>query len=238
MIETDSINQWQIAQRLIRGQIVDGAFAPGEKLGEVQLAKSLGISRTPLREALVRLEEEGLLVKGKAGYSIREFTIAEVMDAIELRGIMEGAAARFAAQRSIEPSKLRAIKKTLKDIDSLIKNKRGGYEQLNARFHKQLASLSGSGLIEQEVLRTYRFPFADPSAVPSNQRGAEHFQITNRQGQQQHKDILSAIERKDADLAFKLMRDHAQMSIATVQAAYMDQARNIASTPMLNLVRI
>ncbi|MFK7854897.1 MAG: GntR family transcriptional regulator [Granulosicoccus sp.] len=238
MIETDQINQWQIAQRLIRGQIVDGEFAPGEKLGEVQLARSLGISRTPLREALVRLEEEGLLIKGKSGYSIREFTIAEVLDAIELRGIMEGSAARFAAQRTIEPDKLKAIKTTLSDIDLVLKYKRDGFEQLNARFHKQLANLSGSDLIEQEVLRTYRFPFADPSAVPSNQRGSEHFQVTNREGQRQHKKILRAIERKDADLAFKLMCDHAQMSIATVQAAYMDKARNISSTPMLTLVRI
>lgn len=237
MIATDRNSQWQMAWRLIRSQIVDGEFTPGEKLGEVQLAQSLGISRTPLREALVRLEEEGLLIKGKGGYSIREFTIAEVLDAIELRGIMEGSAARFAAQRTLEPAKLKAIKKTLSDIDSVIQSEQDGYEELNTQFHKQLASLSGSDLIETEVLRTYRFPFTEPSAFPTNQQGTEYFKITNKEGQRQHKKILKAIESKDADLAFKLMNDHARLSIATVQAAYMDQARNIATTPMLNLVK-
>jgi len=223
---------------MIRGQIVDGAFTPGEKLGEVQLADSLGISRTPLREALVRLEEEGLLVKGKGGYSVREFTIAEVFDAIELRGILEGSAARFAALRTIDSVKLKAIKQTLKDIDLMLKNDEPGYEELNTQFHKQLASLSGSELIEKEVLRTYRFPFAEPSAIPTNQRGTEHFLATNKEGQRQHKAIVKAIEKKDADLAFKLTCKHAQMGVATVQAAYMDQARNIMSTPILNLVKI
>ena len=84
----------------LREMILSGEFAPGERMSELRLVKRLGVSRTPLRLALATLEHEGLLQGLKSrGYVVREFTKADISDAIELRGVLEGTAARFAAER-------------------------------------------------------------------------------------------------------------------------------------------
>ena len=84
----------------LRELIFNGRFSPGERMAELPLVELLGVSRTPLRLALAELEHEGLLRGLPAGgYVVREFTQGDVRDAIELRGVLEGTAARFAAER-------------------------------------------------------------------------------------------------------------------------------------------
>jgi hypothetical protein len=81
----------------LRELIFNGRFSPGERMSELPLVELLGVSRTPLRLALAELEHEGLLRGLPAGgYVVREFTQGDVRDAIELRGVLEGTAARFA----------------------------------------------------------------------------------------------------------------------------------------------
>ena len=83
----------------LREQILAGQFRPGERMSELRLVERVGVSRTPLRLALATLEHEGLLrVLPGGGYVVREFTRADIRDAIELRGVLEGTAARFAAE--------------------------------------------------------------------------------------------------------------------------------------------
>src|SRR5215471_12055158 len=80
----------------LRELLLKGEFHPGERLSELQLVARLGVSRTPVRLALHRLAHEGLLEATPSGRSIvREFTISDVWDAIELRGVLEGTAARM-----------------------------------------------------------------------------------------------------------------------------------------------
>src|SRR5437764_81439 len=84
----------------LRELVVSGTIAPGERLPEVELAERLGVSRTPLRIALMTLAHEGLLeALSGGGFVVRAFSRADVDDAIELRGVLEGTAARFAAER-------------------------------------------------------------------------------------------------------------------------------------------
>src|SRR5215469_7929729 len=97
-----SVNRTQIMRAMLRlrEQILSGDFAPGERMSELPLVERIGVSRTPLRLALARLEHEGLLQQLRTGgYVVREFSPQEVADAIELRGVLEGTAARFAAER-------------------------------------------------------------------------------------------------------------------------------------------
>ena len=84
----------------LRELVLDGEFSPGERVPEIGLAKRLGVSRTPLRLALSTLAHEGLLepLPG-GGFVVRAFTLRDVTDAIELRGVLEGTAARLAAER-------------------------------------------------------------------------------------------------------------------------------------------
>src|SRR5215813_11895884 len=82
----------------LRELVLRGEFAPGERLLELSLVSRLGVSRTPIRLALDRLAHEGLLEPSPSGgFVVRQFTIEEVWDAIETRGVLEGMAARLAA---------------------------------------------------------------------------------------------------------------------------------------------
>src|SRR4051794_18075724 len=84
----------------LRQLLFDGEIRPGERLVELTLVERLGVSRTPLRLALMTLEHEGLIATlPGGGFAVRGFTRDDVNDAIELRGVLEGTAARFAAER-------------------------------------------------------------------------------------------------------------------------------------------
>ena len=86
----------------LRQQIVSGQLAAGARLAEIPVAESLGLSRTPVRLAFRALEQEGLLEKtGKRGYVVRRFSEADVRTAIEVRGTLEGLAARHLAERGM-----------------------------------------------------------------------------------------------------------------------------------------
>ena len=100
MAKTANRTQIMRAQLRLRELILSGEFEAGERMSELPLVDRLGVSRTPLRLALAGLEHEGLLrsLTG-GGYAVREFTQADILDAIELRGVLEGTAARFAAER-------------------------------------------------------------------------------------------------------------------------------------------
>jgi len=90
---------WRAVLRL-RELILNGEFAPGRRVSEAPLSGRLGVSRTPLRLALERLAHEGLLEPyPTGGFIVRRFTLDDVWDGIEVRGLLEGAAARLAAER-------------------------------------------------------------------------------------------------------------------------------------------
>src|SRR5215813_13302546 len=84
----------------LRGMLMRGDFKPGEHIREVPLAERLGVSRTPARLALERLAHEGLLeARPKGGFIVREFSLQDVLDAIEIRSALESMAAQMAAER-------------------------------------------------------------------------------------------------------------------------------------------
>src|SRR5207302_6660737 len=120
----DSSNRTQINRALLalREQILAGEFTPGERMSELPLVERLGVSRTPLRLALATLEHEGLLrgLPG-GGYVVREFTGADIRDAIELRGVLEGTAARFAAERGVTRRDLRALREINGSVEPLVR---------------------------------------------------------------------------------------------------------------------
>src|SRR5215510_6009823 len=97
---TDDSSQKGRALLLLREMLLRGDFEPGERLSELSLVARLSISRTPIRLALERLAHEGLLeASASGGFIARAFTIEDVWDAIEVRGVLEGTAARLAAER-------------------------------------------------------------------------------------------------------------------------------------------
>ena len=138
-------------------------------MSELPLVERLGVSRTPVRLALAALEHEGLLrgLPG-GGYVVREFTEADIDDAIELRGVLEGTAARFAAERGADPPRPARAARDQRAIAELVH--RADYESferyvgLNERFHARLLKMARSPLLERALEAIVSLPFAGPSA--------------------------------------------------------------------------
>src|SRR6202008_2528848 len=124
MVERDadrSLSQTVRAQLTLRDLILSGSLQSGERLSELQAGEITGASRTPVRMALVRLEEEGLLEAiPSGGFMVKAFSERDVLDSIELRGTLEGLAARFAAERGVSARDLEPLKECLNEIDRLI----------------------------------------------------------------------------------------------------------------------
>ena len=96
--------------------ILTGALPPGQRVAEVKVVDAVGVSRTPLRLAMEKLEHEGLLARrASGGFTVREFTLRDVQQAIELRGSLEGTACRFAAEAR-EERDLTALHRIVADI--------------------------------------------------------------------------------------------------------------------------
>src|SRR5579871_1939088 len=104
----------------LRAMILQGDLAPGQRLAEIPLAADLGVSRTPVRRALAMLAQEGLVSESSSrGYVVREFSLQEVLDAIELRGVLEGLAARLVAERGASRGLLRELELCVERGDAL-----------------------------------------------------------------------------------------------------------------------
>jgi GntR family transcriptional regulator of vanillate catabolism len=136
------------AQQRLRELILAGHLPAGSRIAELALVERLGMSRTPIRVALMRLGQEGLLdALPGGGYAVRTFSEHDVADAIELRGTLEGLAARMAAERGVSPVLLQEAEACLDQIDQLMHQSGlddeafSEYVRLNANFHRLLLSL-------------------------------------------------------------------------------------------------
>lgn len=201
----------------IRDLVLRGDFAAGDRLTELALVEILGVSRTPIRAALQRLAQEGLLAASPStGYVVRGFSEAEVFDAIELRGAIEGLAARMAAERGASPAMLRDMRECLARIDELLSAAELGdahlarYSALNSRFHELMLAASGSTTVAQAMQRVAATPFAAPNAfVQVQSRLPGSLRILGI-AQAQHHEIVDAIEGRSSARVEPLVREHAR----------------------------
>ena len=186
---------YELRQRIVRGDLAGGA-----RLYEVAVADELKISRTPVRQAMSQLAEEGLLQRAPGGgFMVRSFTYRDVIHAIELRGVLEGTAARLAAEQRVNPDKLRKIKGIVEELDAVMEAGEGPkvfdrYSELNAAFHDALAALCDSEIITTELERVKSLPFASPSAFVLGRSGSGPAQRALVVGQAQHRALVEAIE--------------------------------------------
>src|SRR5436309_2702257 len=122
--------------------LLRGDFQPGERISELPLVARLGASRTPIRLALDRLAHEGLLeVFPSGGFVVRAFTLSDIWDAIEMRGVLEGTAARLAAERLQDDSELDELRQCRDNIDVFLNptiESFAHYLDLNEAFHSAL----------------------------------------------------------------------------------------------------
>src|SRR5258708_29019399 len=109
----------------IREMILRGELAAGARVAEAPLAQRLGMSRTPVRQALPLLAQEGLLAEHETrGYVVRTFTAADIIDAIDLRAVLEGLAVRRVAEQGASKALLRELRACLEDGDAILAKRR------------------------------------------------------------------------------------------------------------------
>ena len=225
----------------VRDLVYSGAFGAGARLSEIIVSERLGLSRTPVRAALARLEQEGILEAiPSGGYAVRSFTEADVIDAIEVRGVMEGTAARLAAERGVPPARLGAWKKILAALDAIVAEPPetmdfDSYVSLNADFHDMLAGLSGSGIVRREIERALQLPFAGPSAFLRAQTDVLAFRASLTVGQAHHRAIVNAVEFREGARAEAMAREHARLARANLEYVMRDPAL-AGRVPGLSLV--
>lgn len=217
MAEADRRSQAEKATVGLRGLILSGGFEPKTRLSEVSVSAQLGISRTPLRQALERLVSEGLLERlPSGGCRVASFDMDDVNDAIELRGVIEGTAARFAAERGADPALMEQAADVLDGIDAAVHDPNNidfdTYVVLNARFHTLLSQLAGSAVVQREAERICRLPLASPSAFLREQELIPDFFQSLIRAQGQHRAILEAISAREGARAEALAREHARLA--------------------------
>ncbi|HEY1566419.1 MAG TPA: GntR family transcriptional regulator [Solirubrobacteraceae bacterium] len=206
----------------LRELIFNGRYSPGERMAELPLVELLGVSRTPLRLALAQLEHEGLLrgLPG-GGYVVREFTQGDVRDAIELRGVLEGTAARFAAERGATARDLAALRATNETIGSLVH--RSDYESferylsLNESFHARMLKMARSSLLVRSLEGITSLPFAGPSALVFAQAELPASRDILVIAHRHHSGLIDAIERRQGARAESLAREHARLALANLE---------------------
>jgi len=217
-VSNGNLSQLDRALFGLRSLVMNGEFEGGQRLPEVAVAKKLGTSRTPLRQAMDRLVAERLLERIETGgCRVATFTRDDIADAIEVRGVIEGTAARMAAERGVSADLLGLANDALEGIDRAIKASDGlnfeCYVRRNAEFHALLAKFSGSELIRREIERASLLPLASPSAFLSEQAANPDFLDSLCYAQRQHRAILEAITNREGARAEALVREHARLAL-------------------------
>jgi DNA-binding GntR family transcriptional regulator len=184
----------------LRNAILSGEIRPNEPLIEADLAATLNVSRTPIREGLQRLAVEQLIVPRKRGWSVREITAVEAGENSEVRAALEGYAARLAVERASDEdvAALIAIHRKRLAIDPSDSKAR---VETNRQFHGIIVDAARNDRLRDAILRSGRFYFNGSVAQRTSE---EEFHLSNRD----HDRIVLALEARDGDAAELSMRNH------------------------------
>ena len=224
----------------LRELILTGEFGPGERISEHPLTVRLGVSRTPIRLALERLAHEGLLEPyPTGGFVVRKFTLNDIWDGIEVRGLLEGGAARLAAERWTNESDLNPLRKSQTDMDAMgepTPDTFPAYLELNDIFHGEIIKLAKSDMVRQALDRVFSFPLSSPRALvtvrPKLPEASHLFVIS----QEHHHRLIEAISRRQGARAENLAREHAQLTRRNFEIVLAD-ADSLSSLPGGSLIR-
>jgi DNA-binding GntR family transcriptional regulator len=197
------------AADIVRSRILGGEYAPGERLSEVELSASLGISRSPLREALRLLANEGLvkIVSGR-GVSVADFTKTEVRELVEIREALDVLAVRLAAERATG-QQIALLRDDLEGLTNALRTHGTQTPEWPSDFHLCIYEAAGNSRLREHgfavhtQLRLVRFR----SGAAADRMERAH---------QEHLALLAAISDHDPDMAERCMREHLNNSAAHI----------------------
>jgi DNA-binding GntR family transcriptional regulator len=184
----------------LRNGIVSGDYPPGTHLVETSLAETLGVSRTPVREALTRLEQDGLVERGSRGLQVRQRSSAEILEIFEVRIVLEGTAAKLAAERHNEVDRIR-IQGHLGKLDANQDAAPSVLAGINREFHRSIWHASHNraliDMLERLSIHLFRYPFTT-------------YEVAGRPESSllEHKELAEAIIDRDSEKAARLASHH------------------------------
>jgi DNA-binding GntR family transcriptional regulator len=190
------------ASEVIREAIIDGRLAPGQRLKEEELARELGMSRTPVREALLLLQSEGLVASiPRRGATVRSYAADDLDDMYQLRAVLEGYAARRAATR-ISPDDVARLEESCAKFDRLrAEDDLRDLVKENLFFHNVILDAAGSDRLGPLVRKVIELPLVYKSFYwysPEQKLISEHY----------HKQLTRALGGGDAKRAEMIMMEH------------------------------
>jgi len=203
--------------------ILHGQLVPGERVREVELANNLGVSRTPIREALPILAQEGMLTQlDTRGFVVREFTPQEIMDAIDVRGVLEGLAARTLAEQGPSRRLMQSLNECLHEGDEIFAKRHlvaadeARYGDMNKQFHAFIVQGAGSKVIADAIERNSRIPFAAAHAIAFDRVDLHRMYEMLWYAHRQHRAIVDALERGEGARVAALMFEHAYLTKSSI----------------------
>ncbi|MGE0716101.1 MAG: GntR family transcriptional regulator [Alphaproteobacteria bacterium] len=191
----------EYAYAALRREIVEGRFEPGRRMREIELSQLLGISRTPTRQALSRLELEGLLdLKPRAGLVVSTLDPHAVDELYETRAALEGAAAGMAARHAM-PRDLAALDVLIEEGERLVGTDAGRLSRHNRELHEAIHQAAHNRYIVKSLQAlTDAIALLGPTTLAHPDRAAV--------AQAQHAAIVAAIRARDDAAAERLARTH------------------------------
>jgi DNA-binding GntR family transcriptional regulator len=194
------------AYALILEAIDSHIYKPGDRLVESELAERFGVSRTPIREALQRLETQSLLTRDGRSLIVASLDHTQMAELYVVRGELEGLAARLAA-RHATPEEVRVLRDMVEADRKLIGNP-DALARANRRFHKQIHLASHNRFLVQQLDLVHRsMALMATTSLAAEGRGAGALD--------EHHAIVSAIEIGDGDAANKALREHISKAFMT-----------------------
>lgn len=205
-ISTESIHN-QVTN-ILRQAIVSGEFALGEKLSETALSQKLGVSRTPVREALKQLQQEGLVeIIPRVGTCVTKPTEKEIMELFTLKEALEGLAAALLAERG-DVQELQELIRAMEDMEKAVRSGNiDGYVEANDHFHDAILKGSGnSKLLFHFNLLINQLPYKRFVYITLDQPKRLEKSV------EEHRQIVDAIQSGNSQLAEQRMREHVRAS--------------------------
>ena len=213
-----AVTRAQTTADTIRQMIVDGELRPGDRLQIQMLADRLGVSRTPVNDALGALHKEGLLEYGAhRGYGVKKFDLGHLMDAFDVRLTLEGLGCRLIAERGLKQETGLAIQKNLQETETvLFGSSWSRFDQekwriLNLQFHDLLLEEASNAYLTAGVNNARSLPplfdgkmhrIPESEIWPRLQRGF------SQQAFRDHVRIIEAVESRQATRAENMMKEH------------------------------
>jgi len=206
----------------LRDMVLSGELEPGERIVEIPFAARLGVSRTPLRLALGELEAEGLLERlSTRGYRVRSFSVDDIADAVDVRGVLEGMAARVVAERGLDDEARRELRDAVEQGRQLTEPARNNpgltidaeaWRSVNERFHRAIIKAAGNRALESALEHNNKTPLAGPGALSLPHVPSDLEVLFVLRAQTDHEDLLLALTEGEGARAESLMREHAYRS--------------------------